>query len=339
MHLESIANSVTGIKKWGNRYREPLNALMLTGAYLVWTVFFRLLTLSFITYFLRASTSHFQEISEVYSSNEITLVGLCSLAFLALMLSFGPLSGTYKREVFTPERIEKKFFPGFIHGAVLASGVVLAFLLSGRYGYLGFYIRMDEALLAITNVIIRVFSLAVMVYSEEYIFRHRILGNLSRFGRSLVSVNDRRKLSPYFTDLGAIVVTAALYCLIKAVQFEIGISHLLTLLLVSIAVGLRTLFDQDFALGAGFWAAILFVFHPLLSLPVLGNEFSGVVLIKFLGTQAELQGESVTARFLTGGVGGPISSFAFQLVLLLDITRNIFLYKKMLLLPRLHQIR
>jgi hypothetical protein len=107
--------------------------------------------------------------------------------------------------------------------------------------------------------------------------------------------------------------------------------HLVTLFLASLALFTRSISEGDFTRGAGFWAAILIVFHPLLSLPILGNEFSGALLIKYESVASAVDTASATHRFLTGGLGGPISSFAFQLVLILDIVRSILRQKKLLL--------
>jgi hypothetical protein len=84
-------------------------------------------------------------------------------------------------------------------------------------------------------------------------------------------------------------------------------------------------------MGAGFWAALLVVFHPLLGLPVFGNDFSGLFLVKYQALPGEQEGTISTLRFLSGGPGGPISAFALQLLLLLDIARGIVKYKKSLL--------
>ena len=127
------------------------------------------------------------------------------------------------------------------------------------------------------------------------------------------------------------MITAAFYCGIKVIQFDLGLMHLMTLFLLSLTLAARTWTDQDFVRGAGFWAGLLIVFHPLLSLPVLGDDFSGVLLIKYQAAAEVLaDGESSTFRFLTGGAGGPLSSFALQLVLLLSVCQSVFKNRKML---------
>lgn len=306
LRVESDPNPIRRfLKKQGGLFQ----ALAFFLWYLAWVQAFRLLVLTFITYFLMSPNSQFQDISETYGANEVSLMGLAALLFVAFLKWLHPMTSTTSQEIFTPLRFENHFLKGFLQGGMLACGVSLAFLLSGLYRYLGFFIRFDEAPLALANVVVRVAGLFALAYCEEFIFRHKIMGYLKQRG---------------YTTYPATLLTAVLYCLIKLLQFEIGIMHLMTLFLVSVALALRTFAANDFLRGAGFWAAVLIVFHPLLSLPIFGNEFSGVLLIKYQASSAPAsESQSELTRILTGGAGGPISSLAFQLVLLLDIVRGI----------------
>lgn len=288
-----------------------LRALGILFSYGIWVLGFRLLILTLITYFLMSSQSRFQEISDVFGSNELALIGVSALLFVLLMRMLNPLTSTTTDEIFTPHRFEKRFAPGFLHGAVLALGVTLAFLLSGLYRYLGFFIQFEEVPLALGSVLLRVFSLVALAYCEEFIFRHKILNYFRR----------------HLPDAAAAVITALGYCAIKMLQFDLGVMHILTLFLLSLTLAVRTVVDGDFVRGAGFWAGLLIVFHPLLSLPLLGNEFQGVLLVKY---QVAPEAEGAMSRFLSGGVGGPLSSFALQILLVLDIGQGIFRNKKLL---------
>ncbi len=294
--------------------RSVLNrAAAYLGSYLRWTLGFRLLVLTLITYFLMSADLRFQDISDAYSANEIMLVALGSLSFILLLRALNPLTTTSAREIFTGERFENQFAPGFLQGSTLAFGIVLAFLMSGLYRYLGFFIRFEEAPLAFVGILLRIAGLGVLVYCEEFIFRHKILGYL----RSRIP------------DFAAVVITAIVYCGVKWTQFDLGWSHLLTLFLLSISVGVKTVNEGDFARGAGYWAGILIVFHPLLSIPVFGNEFQGVLLVKYQETETE----SAIFRYLTGGQGGPLSSFAVQLLFILDVAQGILKNRTILWSP------
>lgn len=297
------------------QYRPSLakaGGLML--AYALWVGLFRLLALSFVTYFLAHSTGsgkapRFEDISEAFGSNEITLMGIAAGAFVLLLRNLYPLTSTSSQDLFSPKRFEKKFVPGFFHGALLVTALVLALLLGGSYRYMGVFIQFDEAPLAVAAVAMRAIALGIMAYSEEYVFR--------------------RKLAVFLREWPPIAVaifSASAFCAVKTLQFDLGWMHLMTLFLVSLALSVRFYSESDFGRGAGFWAGILIVAHPLLSLPVLGNEFSGLFLVKY---QAKTASEA--ARFFTGGPGGPLQSFAFQLLLVVDVARGFLRNQKSIL--------
>ncbi|MGZ3688144.1 MAG: hypothetical protein ACXWP5_08690 [Bdellovibrionota bacterium] len=318
MHQEVLPNPLAPARRFLRRNPWLWKATGWLVGYGVWIQSFRLLVLTLITYILMSSSPKFQDITETFSSNEISLTAISAILFLALARWLNPLSAASRERLFTQERLEKRFLPGFLHGSVLASGVVLAFLVSGVYRFLGFFVQVEEAPLAIVSIAVRFGVIFAFVFCEEYFFRQKILSYL------------RTKMP----DLGAAALLALACAAIKALQFDLGLMQLITLLLVSLALGIRACVENDFARGAGFWCAMLIVFHPLLSLPIFGSEFSGILLIKYqAGTAlgAGLDTHSLTTRFVSGGVGGPLSSFAFQLVLLLDIIRSVLRNKKSLL--------
>jgi hypothetical protein len=245
-------------------------------------------------------------------------VSLSALLFVLFLRLLNPLTSTTFEEIITPHRLEKRFAPGFLHGLILASGVAFAFLLSGLYRYLGMLIQLEEASLAIGNILLRIFALGVLAYCEEFIFRYKIMGFL-------------RKELP---DTYAVILASTAYCGIKMLQFDLGLMQIFSLFLLATCLGVRTVVDGDFSRGAGFLAGLLIVFHPLFSLPIFGNEFPGVMLIKY---QATL--DHTTSRFLTGGVGGPLSSFALQFLLLVDLLQSLIRNKKILLNRGFYKIK
>jgi hypothetical protein len=304
------------------------------GAYISWLVIFRLLVLSFITYFV-VSSSHsghagrpfqYEDINEAFSASEPGIMALGALLFVLLIPLLNPLTRTSLRDIFNPERLEKRFVPGFAQGAVFASGVVLAFLISGIYRYLGFFIHFEDTSFAIGNVFLRIASLGTLAYCEEFIFRQRLL---TYFKLSFEKAFKRRTAA----GLISAVLVSLLFCLAKAFQFDLGWTQLITLFLVSVSLSLRFLEESptgDFGVGAGFWAALLIVFHPLLSLPVFGSEFSGLVLVKLQAATKDGGDSSASLlfRLLTGGQSGPLSSFALQLLFAFDIARSIIKYQR-----------
>ncbi len=282
-------------------------------AFCVLTV--RLLALTLITYLTISPTARFQDISDAFSSNEVSLMGLAALTFVVLLCHLNPITRTTIPELMTREQITKSFVPGFMKGAVIAVGIILAFLLSGAYRFWGYFIQFGEAPLELANILLRTGALVALAYSEEFIFHYK----LSNYLKNTIP------------DFLSACFIAVLYCVIKVLQFDLGMMHLVSLFLVSVSLYYRTLNEGEFAKGAGFWSAILVIFHPLLSLPIFGNHFSGILLIKFqteIANSISIEKNHSMIRFLTGGAGGPLSSFAFQLFLILDIGQSILKRRK-----------
>lgn len=261
------------------------------------------------------------------------MVSICALIFTLFIPLLNPLSSTSFREIFTPDRFEKRFLTGFSQGAVFACAVILAFLMSGTYRYLGFFIQIEDTSFALSNVVLRSLSLGSLIYCEEFLFRNKLL-NYFKIGL------ENALPDSFTTQLWGAVLLSVTYCGVKSLQFDLGWMHLLTLFLVSMSLSLRTLRTGDFTDGAGFWSALLILIHPLLSLPILGNDFSGLILVKY---QSAIPSNSPTTlgnllRVFSGGQGGPLSSLALQLLFLVDVTRSILRYKQVCqpqILPKL----
>jgi hypothetical protein len=316
------------IKKLTARFPGLSQSFAILMTYLGWSAVFKFLSLTFVTYFVLSSggteTSRFEDVNEALSSSQLVLVALCAAGYIFLIRLLRPQGRTSNSDFFSSQKIETRFLPGFLHGAVLAAGVTLAFLIAGVYRYLGFFIQADQAPLAMAALLVRILSTIAFVYCEEFIFRNLILKCLTRRG-------ELEEISPateFWHHVASVAFTGAMYVGIKLYQFDLGWMQAITLFLVAFALGIRAL-SRDFVLAAGFWAAVLIVFQVLLSLPILGNEFSGLVLIKYQSLDPESSyGE--TLRFITGGAGGPLAGFAFQLLILFDVVRGTLRYRRKL---------
>src|SRR3954470_22212802 len=91
--------------------RGILNAVAWCAAYAGWVTVLRLLVLTFVTYFVMNSnamkSARFEDISEAFGSNEITLVGISAAIFVIVLKLLNPITTTTTAEIFTPQRIEK----------------------------------------------------------------------------------------------------------------------------------------------------------------------------------------------------------------------------------------
>lgn len=350
--LPSLHSAIHSIKKLTLRFPGLSKALLMIVSYVGWTLIFRILSLTFITYFVMsegvgsgggADVSKLEEVNEALATSQSVMSALSALGFIFILDLFykqyqiltGNPSHT-KIEFFSAQRFEKQFTPGFLHGAVLAAGVALAFLLSGIYRYLGFFVQTDNAPMAAASLVLRSISFIVFVYCEEYIFRHWIFKKLSI---TLHPLRSRYPLNEFWSSMSAVVLSGVFYVCLKLLQFDLGWMQALTLLLISVSLGMRALATGDFIQGAGFWAAILIVFQVLLSLPVFGQDFSGLFLLKYqaaaLPSATNLKefwptdsSSGETLRWITGGAGGPLASLAFQILLILDLTRAFRRFQK-----------
>src|SRR4051812_4291921 len=162
------------LKRRVGRFHWLFKPLSFTAFYGLWVLSFRLLTLTIITYYTISSTSHFQDISDAFSSNEVTLISLSAVLFVGLLCSLSPLTSTPLSYVVSQERIERGFLPGFIKGALLSGALVLLFSLTGVYRYLGYYIQFNEAPIELVNALLRMVALCAFAYFEEFLFHEKI---------------------------------------------------------------------------------------------------------------------------------------------------------------------
>lgn len=306
------------------RYSWLRKALGIAVTYGLWILSLRLITLTLITYFLMPSFSKLHDISEVAAASEIIVAGLAALSYVCIFIGLQPTRGMMGLRAHFKKKSFLALSKGVIQGSVLALGLMGAFLLSGYYEYLGVLLQFDYSLFGLLNIIFRSIALLVMVFSEEWLFRVQIFEDL------------KSKTSSLYAAAGCSI----LYCVIKQIQFDLGIMQTLTLFLISTLLCLR--FNQSgegLLKGVGIWSSLLIMFHPVLGLPILGTEFSGVVTLNYQGGQ-QAQANSLMAMgipidwrmalFLTGGLGGPLSSFALQLVLSTQIMLSLYKQKNIL---------
>lgn len=278
-------------------------SLVLIAAYAAWILIFRLLCLSFLVYFLTRAghPATFEEINEAFSNNEIPFIGLAAICFAVLLKGLAPLIDRGNTLTVSFSDIKSQYLPGFLQGAVLALSIVAAFLFMGCFRYVGFFVQIEDTPLAVFGIIFRICALIAIGFSEEYLFRLTSSASAAR-----------------------IILFSLLYCVVKLAQFNLSWMHFATLFLLSTALAVRRKQEAGFLAGAGFWSAILIVFHPLFSLPILGSDFSGIFLLKY-------QPQTLVPAAISGGAGGPLSSLAFQAILLIETVRGWFSFKKNLL--------
>jgi hypothetical protein len=295
-------------------------ALALVLAYLSWNAAFRLVILSLVTYFMARSGSTSGEISETTNTNLILVSGLASLSFLFVLTQLNPIATVSRSEIITEHLVEYRFYPAFLRGAVFACIFAFAGLAGGYYHYVGFFIQSDTPGIAILGLLFRAVSILFMVYVDEFVFRARFLTHIRDGAHPARSI----------------ILCALFYTLSKLLEFHLGWAHLITLALLGTALSLRSFLHRNFAEGAGILAGFLMVAHCGFSLPIFGNESHGILLLRY---NFRLDLDAPTIRFLTGGLGGPLSSIVIQSLLLFDICGNLYRGKKSLWPLRSAEIR
>lgn len=288
--------------------QEVKNLTPFTGliSYLIWILITKMLFLTLAVYLFVSSSSRtngFDEIHDWVSSNELTLTAASSLLFVLILRSSAPSRSATWSELFSQERLIKRFTPGFINGALIGLVVVGSLVAAGFSHFLGLYLQAEEATLTLLQIFIRTLSCIVLAYCESYLFNQRWLSKLRPLMRS---------------DHWVIALLSLAYVTIKAIQFDLSWVQLFTLFLIQILLSYRKTIDGDFGQGAGFVAGMWVVFHPLMSLPILGNTVSGLWLVR----PATAPGfPEEWSRWVSGGIGGPLSSPILQIIIFALIVR------------------
>lgn len=294
--------------------------LALAGGYAAFTALARIICLSLVTFgatFLAARAGgvakpSFSEIAESFAAFEILSAALSAVIFVIWLRWRFPASGLGSTELFNSKRIEARFLPGFLTGALLAAAWVFCFLYLGQYEYVGWYLQVEESPAGLVLVLVRALALIAWVYCEEFLFRRKLLP----------AVADRLggpENRDWVVGLAAATVTTVVYVCVKILQFDLGWTYALNLALLSLILSLRalTLSDSqgDFVTGAAYAIGLYVVFNPVLGLPLLGSEFSGLVALKPMDHQDEW------TRRLIGGTGGPFSGFGMSVLLAIELAR------------------
>ncbi len=271
--------------------------------YVTWTWTVQWILLSLVTYALISKNTPFQEINDTYLAFQLGGLGVGAFLLYLVYHRFQGMTGTWQKSLSLVSR-------GAARGLFVALLLGAGFMVSGYFKFLGSYIEADELFSTIAAYLVRLISLVLLVYSEEYFFRYRIFQSI------------RQETSLPI----AIFATSLCFVLTKQLQFDIGILQSMTLFLASVLLCLRFSEQNHFQNGAGYWAATLAVPYVFLSLPIFGLESAAIWTLKYT---PPAQHESL-ARWLTGGLGGPLSSLGFQFLITLEIGFLMWRQKKLL---------
>jgi len=272
-----------------------------------WLLAFRLLVLSFLTYFLVMATDAIKlaEVEESYSSYRMSFAALGISIFVVAVVSSTVLTKLRWNDLFPKEAWARRWGTGMFEGAATALAIFAGLYFSGTYHYMGFLVHFEEGPWAWVLIAFRIGVLFLFTYSEEFWFRGVALPRAASSFR------------PAYAILGVALLTT----LLRRVFFDLGISHLISLFLLSVLLCLRAMRRGDWLDGAGRWFGLLLAWHPLLGLPVLGADFPGTFLMRYGETTAEESSRWVSLT--TGGPSGPLSSVLLLALLLAACAREL----------------
>lgn len=287
----------------------------------LWHFAFKLVVQTLMTYFFLSPAYKIADLSEIYSNLEIITLGFSTGLFLVALHLFYPVSlrlaGSVPEQLWNRRYLQEHFLPSFPKGVLLGVIWVAACMTTGEFEYMGYLVHSEDQFTVFMSVLLRATSLFLLIYGEEFLYRGRILGLLTeRWG------------APF-----SIALTSLLYGIGKILQFGWGwqaigdhAMGLVTLLLISTALGIRAHIEKSFYSGAGLYFGLLLLLHTFLGLPLLDSEYSGVFLIKYVLQSGDAASD--TLRFLTGAERGPLASFLWQLIFGLECLRLIAKYRR-----------
>ncbi len=281
------------------------SAIIFLTSYGLWCFFFRIVFKTLITYFSRSADSALHDIADSFASSGLIVAALSSASFLWFTLQMSSLQGGAQKwsQLFQWHEFKTQLpqvIRGGLQGGLLALGLIAVLIVNGDYVYLGGFVQMNEPVYGIAALAIRTLALLCMVACEEVLFA-------------------RIALSPTLKDshwLMQAFIGGISYAGIKAIQFDIGVMQGLTLFLLG-AIGFLMLQSQP-SRHFGFLTGLLGMFHLCMGQPIFGSNFNGLFLFRVT------ESESVFKVFFTGGLGGPLSSFALQVLLLVLFLSRVF---------------
>jgi hypothetical protein len=272
--------------------------------YALWIKIIHFFSLTVITFFHASSTANLQDIAETLRSNGIHNAVFSAFSFVCGISLLKPWASE-KNILLSLAECKKHFFPSWLQGAFLAFGLIGGLLLSHHYQYLEFFTQLEstpeEAPIALASILTRVFVLFVFCYCETYFFFHKL------------KTCFPQETSPWIT--GSCIISA--YCGMKYLQFDLGILQGISFFSMGIALFFRS--QTHILQASGFLTGILVIFHPLCSLPIFGNECSGLFLLQMqpLGSVAPW------VRSFVGESEGPFSGLLFPILLVFDTIKSL----------------
>ncbi len=277
--------------------RHPLTrAFGLVTGYIISFWLVRLVYLTLVTYsFVRSPTnSALQKIGDVVRANQVLTYGFSALVFVTTLQILQPLTRTQFKQVFDSRRLRESFAPNALNGSILAAVLIIGSTLGGHMSYLGVYMKFDEVVFSLGSAALFGMAMFVTVVVEEFIMREVL----------------EPELHAKFGLLGTLAGSSAVYLLLKWIQFDLGWTEIVNLLLLNLTLSMIARNERSYMASASFCAAFLTLVHVLFGLPYMGQDMPGLLLLRAASDDG-------LGTLLSGGTTGPESGIVLSVLLVI----------------------
>lgn len=178
---------------------------------------------------------------------------------------------------------QQELFRGLSSALLVVTVLVVILFANNQVNFLGIFITSAVGTPVFPLFLSNTLCLLLLLASEEFIFRHKILYYL------------QRELSP----VHAIVISALAATLLRSSQFDLTAMDKASLFLLNAALGVMYVRRSRAHRGLAFVVVFFTLLHPLAGFPLWGHNAPSFFLFKHTSKAAPL---------LTGGEAGPLAS-------------------------------
>jgi membrane protease YdiL (CAAX protease family) len=262
-----------------------------------------LLLITTVTSFVLLAGRNGLELSNVVNeiSSQYTFLAYALAALLVALTLFFTDRALYRKTAFWTSESKKawhlerqskqEFFRGASTGLLTIAILLVLLHAANQISFLGVFITSTFGTPVFPLFLVDTLALIVIIFSEEYIFRQKIM----------------RSLQLHMSNAHANVLTSLLYILLKLLQFELEWIDVLNLFLLNLILGFFSFKSGRFHRGLGFLLVFFVGIHLFAGMPLWQHISPSVFLFKHV---------SKASVYLSGGDAGPMASVGMLSILI-----------------------